>query len=102
MPFPEPVNYSEIGRNAPVLPGDREGRLISINLRKSPSPSVGATFMVARRWGVLPIHLAHSKEQGHAPIPAGDHKGRTYGSYDLLPVFMAQVDAYWRYPCGLS
>jgi len=22
----EPVNYSEIGRNAPVLPGDREGR----------------------------------------------------------------------------
>ena len=36
--------------------------------------------MVARGWGVLPMHLAHSKEQGHAPIPAGDHEGRPYGS----------------------
>ena len=45
--------------------------------------------MVARGWGVLPIHRAHSKEQGHAPIPAGDHEGRPYGSSGLLPVFMA-------------
>ena len=28
--------------------------------------------MVARGWGVLPMHLAHSMEQGHAPIPATD------------------------------
>jgi len=45
--------------------------------------------MVARRWGVLPIHLAHSKEQGHAPIPADDHEGRPYGSSGILPVCMA-------------
>ena len=39
--------------------------------QKSPSSSVGATLMVARGRGVLPVHLAHSKEQGHAPIPSG-------------------------------
>ena len=50
--------------------------------------------MVARGRGVLPVHLAHSKEQGHAPIPAGDHEGRPYGSSGLLPLFMASVDAY--------
>src|SRR5260370_37886059 len=37
--------------------------VIRINLRKSPAPPVGATFMVACRCGMLPIHLAHSKEQ---------------------------------------
>jgi hypothetical protein len=62
-------------------------RPIGINLRISPAPSVGATLMVARGRGVLPVHLAHSKEQGHAPIPG-------YGSSGILPVFMAQVDAY--------
>jgi hypothetical protein len=36
--------------------------------------------MVARGWGVLPIHRAHRKEQGHAPIPAGDREGRPYSS----------------------
>jgi hypothetical protein len=51
--------------------------------------------MVARGWGVLPVHLAHSKEHGHVPIPAGDHQGRPYGSSGLLPLFMASVDAYW-------
>ena len=40
------------------------------------------------------MHLAHSKEQGHAPIPAGDHEGRPYGSSGILPVCMAWVDAY--------
>ncbi len=45
--------------------------------------------MVAGRWGVLPIHLAYSKEQGHAPIPADDHEGRPYGSSGILPVCMA-------------
>jgi hypothetical protein len=28
-------------------------------------------FMVARGRGVLHFHLAHSKEQDHAPIPGG-------------------------------
>ena len=51
--------------------------------------------MVARGWGVLPVHLAHIKEHGHAPIPAGDHEGRPYGSSGLLPIFMASVDASW-------
>ena len=35
------------------------------------------------------FHLVHSKEQGHAPIPAGDHEGRPYGSSGLLALFMA-------------
>jgi hypothetical protein len=66
-----------------------------MHMNKRIRPSVGATFMIARGWGVLPIHLAHSKEQGHAPIPAGDHEGRPYGSSGLRPLFMASVDAYW-------
>ncbi len=68
---------------------------LGINLRKSPSSSVGATLMVARGRGVLPVHLAHRKEQGHLPSPAGDHQGRPYGSSGLLPLFMIEVDAYW-------
>jgi len=42
--------------------GDKRGPSISINRRKSSSKSVGATLMVARWWGVLPVHLAYSKE----------------------------------------
>jgi len=49
-------------------------------------PPVGATFMVARGWGVLRIHLAHIKG---TPIPAGDREGRPYGLSDILPIFMA-------------
>ncbi len=53
--------------------------------------------MVARRWGVLPVHLAYSKQQGHAPTPspAGDREGHPSGPSGLRPVFMASVDAYW-------
>jgi hypothetical protein len=32
--------------------------------------------MVARRWGVLPVHLAHSKEQDHTPILTSNLQGR--------------------------
>jgi hypothetical protein len=37
-------------------------------------------FMVAHVWCLLLVHLVHSKEQGHAPIPAGDHEGPPYRS----------------------
>jgi len=42
--------------------------------------------MVARGWGVLPIHLAHLKEQGHAPIPAGDHEGPPFPTQPRSPL----------------
>ena len=50
--------------------------------------------MVARGWGVLPVHFAHSKEHGPLPSPAGDREGHPYGSSGLRPMFMASVDAY--------
>jgi hypothetical protein len=52
-------------------------------------------FMIARGWGVLPVHLTHSKEQATLPSPAGDHEDHPYGSSGLLSLFMASVDAYW-------
>ncbi len=50
--------------------------------------------MVTRRRGVLPVHFALIKEQGHAPIPTGEHEGHPYGSSGLRPLFMASADAY--------
>jgi hypothetical protein len=49
--------------------------------------------MITRGWGVLPIRLVRSKQQGLAPIPGrGDHQGLPYRN--IRPLFMASVDAY--------
>src|SRR6266849_1461122 len=63
--------------------------------KKSPSSSVGATLMVARGRGVLPVHLAHRKEQGHAPIPGG-RPSRSPLRIIRPPASLHDLDAYWE------
>ena len=47
--------------------------------------------MVAHVWCLLPVHLVHSKEQGHAPIPAGDHEGPPYDQQDARACALASI-----------
>src|SRR6266849_2719862 len=54
----------------------------------------GLLWSPAGDGGVLPVHFAHSKEQGPLPSAAGGREGHPYESSGLRPMFMASVDAY--------
>jgi hypothetical protein len=81
------------GKNAPFVPGDREGaaggqsyhaepiRCTQGKLREAsrlPARQTLSAAKVTSEGGsrgdntvMLPVHLAHSKQLGHAPIPGG-------------------------------
>ena len=42
----------------------------------------------------LPFISFAARNRASLPTPAGDHEDHPYGSYGLLPVFMAPVDVY--------
>ena len=46
--------------------------------------------MVARGWGMLPVHLAHSKG---TPIPTGDHEGLCWRMKESMQWSVASISA---------
>ena len=46
--------------------------------------------MVARGWGMLPVHIAHSKG---TPIPTGDHEGLCWRMKESMQWSVASISA---------
>ena len=51
-------------------------------------PSVGATFMFSRGWGMLPVLLARLKG---TPIPTGDHEGLCWRMKESMQLSVAMI-----------
>ena len=46
--------------------------------------------MVARGWGMLPVHIAHIKG---TPIPTGDHEGLCWQMKESMQLSVASISA---------
>ena len=51
--------------------------------------------MVDRGWGMLPVHLAHSKG---TPIPTGDHEGLCWRMKERRQLSVASISAQETQP----
>ena len=51
--------------------------------------------MVARGWGMLPVHIAHSKG---TPIPTGDHEGLCWQMKESMQLSVASISAQETQP----